>query len=273
MGEVIGIVSGKGGVGKTTLALNLGLAMHLFGENVVIVDGDTKNPNIGLYLGIYQYQATINDVMKGVAKINDAKCTHQTGISIIPASLSSTTSSVGLTKLKNLFTEMGSHVILDFAPGLGREAMSFLDICDKSLIVTNPNIPSVASTLRLINIIESQNKNIFGIVINRTGKSYEISREDIETVCPGKAVWEIPEDENVRKSAMLKTPVLDYNPYSKASIRFREMAANILGREYKESSFPTMRGFFNLFKKRSVTNNQLSELKDEEDRRGDNQNL
>ena len=230
MAEIIGIMSGKGGVGKTTIALNLGLAMHLFGDDITVVDGDIKNPNLGLYLGIYHYPATINDVLKGGAGINDARCRHDTGISIIPASLSST-SYVGLSKTKSLFNDMSGHVIIDFAPGLGSDAMSFLDICDKILIVTNPNIPSVASTLRLINIIESQKKAILGVVINRTGKSYEISREEIETVCPGKPVWEIPEDENIRKSAMLKTPVLDYRPYSAASIRFSKIAASIIGKE------------------------------------------
>lgn len=259
MGEVIGIMSGKGGVGKTTIALNLGLAMHNFGEDVIVVDGDIKNPNLGLYLGIYQYHATINDVLKGRADLNDAMI-KKTGISIIPASLTSTSSSIGLTKLKNLFNDMNGHIILDFAPGLGREALSFLDICDKNLIVTNPNIPSVASTLRLINIIESQNKKILGVVINRTGKSYEIAREDIETVLPGKEVWDIPEDENVRKSAMLKTPVLDYKPYSKASIRFREMAANILGKEFKQLNFPRIRGFLSALKKSPKNSTKNKEM-------------
>jgi len=270
MGEVIGIMSGKGGVGKTTTALNLALAIQHFGDDVIVVDGDIKNPNIGLYLGIYRYPATINDVMRGGAEFNNA-IIKKAGISIIPASLSSTSSSIGLTKLKNIFNDMDGHVILDFAPGLGREALSFLDICDKSLIVTNPNIPSVASTLRLINILERQNKNILGVVINRIGKSYEITREDIETVCPGKTVWEIPEDENVRKSAMMKTPVLDYKPYSRASVRFSEMAANILGKEFKEPSFPRIRDFFSSFR-RPVADNKLPELKDEEDGRGNDQN-
>jgi septum site-determining protein MinD len=248
MGEVIGVMSGKGGVGKTTLALNLGMAMQQLGENVVVIDGDIKNPNLGLYLGIYQYHATINDVMKGSAELSDA-IIRNTDISIIPASLTLTSSGVGLTRLKNLLSDMNGRVILDFAPGLGREALSFLDICDNSIIVTNPNIPSMASTLRLISIVENQNKKILGLVVNRTGKSYEISTEDIETACPGKTVWEIPEDENVRKSAMLKTTVLEYRPYSKASIKFRKMAADVLGKEFKETSFPRIRGFLNALNK------------------------
>jgi MinD-like ATPase involved in chromosome partitioning or flagellar assembly len=176
-----------------------------------------------------------------------------------------------LTKLKKLFDETDSCLILDFAPGLGREAVSFLEICDRCLIVTNPNIPSVASTLRLVNIVESHNKNIIGLVINRTGKSYEISRQDIETVCPGKPVWAIPEDENIRKSAMLKTPLLDYKPYSKAAIGLRTMAASIIGVDYKEPGFYRVRQFLDLFRGRPVSKD-LPELKNNEDGRGDAQN-
>jgi MinD-like ATPase involved in chromosome partitioning or flagellar assembly len=271
MGEVIGIMSGKGGVGKTTIALNLALAMQRLGEDAIVVDGDIKNPNIGLYLGIYRYPATINDVLKGNAELNDAKCKHYTGISIIPASLSFTSPEVGLSKLKNIFSEMSGHVLLDFAPGLGRDALSLLELCDKSLIVTNPNIPSVASTLRLANIIESQNKHILGVVINMTGRSYEISREAIETICPGKAIWEIPEDENVRKSAMMKTPLLDYRPYSRASIKFMEVAANLTGQGYEEPGFSRLRDILSIFRKRPISK-EFPELKDEEDRRGDDQN-
>jgi septum site-determining protein MinD len=271
MGEVIGIMSGKGGVGKTTIALNLAMAMQQLGKNVIVVDGDIKNPNLGLYLGIYQYPATINDVLKGSADLSSAKCTHSTGISIIPASLSSSSSGVGLSKLKKLFDELDSCVILDFAPGLGREAVAFLELCDRCLIVTNPNIPSVASTLRIVNIIESQNKNIIGVVINKTGKSYEIRRQDIETVCPGKPVWGIPEDENVRKSAMLKTPLLDYKPYSKSAESFREVAADIIGMDYKEPGFYRVRQFLDLFRRRPIPK-ELPDLKNNEDGRGDDKN-
>ena len=53
MGKIIGVMSGKGGVGKTTESLNLGLAIHQFNEKVIVIDGDVKNPNLGLYLGLY----------------------------------------------------------------------------------------------------------------------------------------------------------------------------------------------------------------------------
>ena len=51
MSKIIAIVSGKGGVGKTTSAINLGVALNKFGKNVVVVDANLTTPNIGLHLG------------------------------------------------------------------------------------------------------------------------------------------------------------------------------------------------------------------------------
>ena len=240
MGRVIGIISGKGGVGKTTIALNLGLALNRLGENTIVVDGDMKNPNVGLYLGVYNPALSIVDVLKRDADLTEAQYMHSSGLKIIPTSLYESFN-VGLTRLRDLFDNLEGYIILDFSPGLGRDTMSLLEICDESLIITNPNIPSVASTMKLINIIRGQGKNVLGVVINMSGRSYEISREDIELVCNAPILSQIPEDENIRKSAMLKTPVLDYKPYSKASVKLMELAAKISGKYYKPPRFLAIR--------------------------------
>jgi septum site-determining protein MinD len=246
MAKVIGIVSGKGGVGKTTTALNLGLALQQLGEKVVVVDGDIKNPNVGLYLGLYKFTNTIQNVMKG-SDINEAQYLHSSGIKIIPASLSVDDSVIGFSKLKEAFSEMDGYVLIDLAPGLGREVLALLEICDQALVVTNPNIPSITSTMRFISIIRDMNKDVLGVLINRSGKSYEIKREDIEIICDAPIIGEIPEDENVRKSGMMKTPVLQYKPYSKAAIKFKEVAAKLLDINYDPPSFQGFRNIFSYF--------------------------
>lgn len=244
MGRVIGIMSGKGGVGKTTIALNLGLAIHQFGHEVVVIDGDVKNPNLGLYLGIYSPPLTVNDIIKKDIDLNIVKHTHSSGIDIVPAPLLLSSSGLGLTRLRDIFNKKEGYFIIDFPPGLGKETMSLLDICDEVLIITNPNIPSVASTMRVVNIVKSQDKNILGVLVNMAGKSYEIELDAIETVCSAPLLGELPEDENVRKSAMLKTPVLDHKPYSKASLKFKDIAAKITGSNYKKPQLSGLRSFF-----------------------------
>ncbi|MCX6818663.1 MAG: cell division ATPase MinD [Candidatus Aenigmarchaeota archaeon] len=248
MAKIIGIVSGKGGVGKTTTALNLGLALQELGEQVIVVDGDIKNPNVGLYLGLYKFPTTLQNVMRG-ADIKDAQYLHSSGLRIIPASLSIDEAGVGFSRLKEVFNEMEGYVLIDFAPGLGREVLALLEICDNAIVVTNPNIPSITSTMRFISIIREMNKEVLGVIINRSGKAYEIKREDIEIICDAPIIGEIPEDENVRKSAMMKTPVLHYKPYSKAAIKFKGVAARLLDMDYEPPSFSNIRNIFSYFSK------------------------
>ena len=72
MAKVYAIISGKGGVGKITTAINLGTALNQLGENVIIIDGNLTTPNIGLHLGSPIVPITINHVLNGQAKLEDA---------------------------------------------------------------------------------------------------------------------------------------------------------------------------------------------------------
>ena len=72
MARIIVINSGKGGVGKTTTAINLGVALNKMGQEVIIVDANLNTPNIGLQLGAPIVPITLNHILKGKAKIEDA---------------------------------------------------------------------------------------------------------------------------------------------------------------------------------------------------------
>ena len=88
MGRVIAVISGKGGVGKTTTAINLGAALNKFNQEVIIVDANLNTPNVGVHLGAPIVPVTFNHVLKGKADIEEAIYEHSSGTKIIPASLS-----------------------------------------------------------------------------------------------------------------------------------------------------------------------------------------
>jgi len=88
MARLITITSGKGGVGKTTSAINIGAALNAFGKEVVILDANLTTPNIGLHLGAPIVPVNLNHVLLGKAKISDAIYEHESGTKIIPSSLS-----------------------------------------------------------------------------------------------------------------------------------------------------------------------------------------
>ncbi|RMG76099.1 MAG: septum site-determining protein MinD, partial [Bacteroidetes bacterium] len=88
MSRLITITSGKGGVGKTTTAINLATAINSFGKEVVVVDANLTTPNVGLHLGAPIVPISLNHVLLGKAKVQDAIYEHESGTKIIPSSLS-----------------------------------------------------------------------------------------------------------------------------------------------------------------------------------------
>ena len=72
MTRIISILSGKGGVGKTTVASNLGAALVKKGKDTIILDGNVTTPNLSLHLGIPLYPVTLHDFLNKKAQIESA---------------------------------------------------------------------------------------------------------------------------------------------------------------------------------------------------------
>ena len=107
MSKFIVITSGKGGVGKTTTAVNLATAMSSYDEDVALVDINLSTPNIGLHLGAPVVPVTLNHVLAGKSDLIDAVYEHESGAKIIPASLSiKDLDVVNSSKLSSVMKEM-----------------------------------------------------------------------------------------------------------------------------------------------------------------------
>ena len=149
MTKVLCCISGKGGVGKTTSSINLGLALNQFGKKTAVLDANLTTPNVGIYLGVPRVQNTIHDVLNDSRKrLNKAIYQHTSGLHVIPGDLSvRKMSNIKMEKLKSVMADVEGlldYVVVDAASGLGREAHAALDACDKILLVTNPNINGYA---------------------------------------------------------------------------------------------------------------------------------
>ena len=235
MRTVTGVVSGKGGVGKTTVSVNLGLALHKLGEEVVVVDGDLKNPNFGLHLGIFDYDTTVHDVIEKNLSLLEALHIHETGLRFIPAHLSLSYLHVDPTGLKRAFEDFDTKVLVDAPPGLDKNTISVLEACDEVIVVTTPYLPDITDALKTIEVARDMGVKVRGIVLNKVmGHRHEIDKEEIEATLGEKILEEIPFDKNVLKSLALKKPVIEYHPYTPASISFFRLASKLSGKEYKE---------------------------------------
>lgn len=237
MTRIINIVSGKGGVGKTTLTSNLAYALTELGEDVIAIDTNLTTPHLGLHLGIHLAPNTLHDVLRGDTNLSDAIYPHPSGFKILPASMSiNDLTGVDIGKLPEITSKLSGttdYVLMDCAPGLGREAVSSIKAADELILVTSPELPSVADALKTLKIAEKVGKKILGVVVNRVrGKWYELTKWEIEETLNLPVLVEIPEDANVSKSVTIKMPLVEYDSFSPAAIEIRRLAHQLTGREF-----------------------------------------
>ncbi len=242
MAKVYVITSGKGGTGKTTSTVNLGSAFNKFGEEVVIVDANLTTPNIGLYFGAPIVPLNLNHVMQGKANVEDAIYEHESGVKIIPSSLSlKEAKKIKYDSLSEIAIDLKKkfdYVIMDSAAGLGEEAKSAIEVGDDIIVVTNPNILSVTDALKTIKLAEELNKDVKGVIITRVkGERSEMSIQNIKEMLEVPVLGIVPEDDAINESLARKNSVIHTYPRSKSSRAYKEIAAKILGKKLKEESF------------------------------------
>ncbi len=249
MTRVISVISGKGGVGKTTTTANLGAALAARGKNVVILDANLTTPNLSLHLGIPLYPITLHDVLKGKAFMSEATYIHPSGIKVVPASLSvDALKGLNAGRLQRAITELFGKceiVLLDSAAGLGKEAVSAIEAADEVLIVTNPDLPSVTDALKTIKLAERAGARVTGVVANRIKKErHELTEEDIESMLDVPVIAAVPEDSAISQSISAKTPAVHFSPKSRAAREFKRLAARLVSEGYSE---PREKTFFEKF--------------------------
>ncbi len=255
MVRIIDVCSGKGGVGKTTVVANLGFGLQKFGRKVAIVDCNLTTSHLGLYFDLYSSPMTINSFLRNEARLEDIIYSHPTGLKIVPASLElKDIVNIDVSNLRNsLKTAFYNFdiVLLDSAPGLGREALMALQASDEVLFVADPYIPSLIDIVKCYQLINNMDPKPIplGIIINRTrNKPYEINSTEIREFTGLPIIGIVPEDENVLKSVNKKTLVTILKENSPASQAFFEIAARLVGATYKRPTFWSK--VINLFKRK-----------------------
>ncbi len=237
MTRIIGIVSGKGGVGKTTTTINLAAALAQVGHDVIAVDANLTTPHMGLQTGLHLVPSTLHDVLRGTSRVQNALYPHTLGFRIMPGSLGiKDLEGVDIGRLPELTDNLNGkadYVLLDCAPALGREAISALDAVDEIILIANPDLPSITDVMKTAKVAQDMDKNILGIVVNRVrGRSHELSKDHIEDILGLPVISEIPEDRNIARSIAEKMPIIGHAPSSPASVEFRRLAHTIAGKEF-----------------------------------------
>ena len=228
MTRFIAIASGKGGTGKTTTSINLGVALNNLGLKVLVVDGNLTQPNVSLYLGFPQELHGLTEVLNGTKRITDTIYLHPSGMGLIPSN-GSLRLDAGLSKnIGDVMLQLvgkAEVVIMDVGAGLGNEVKSILKSADETLIVTNPDNGAINEAIRTAALAEQLGSVVVGVVLNKvTGNKQDIPLSQIKSTMNRPIISIIPEDKKVRESLLMKNPVVFTHPDSPASLEFTKLA-------------------------------------------------
>ncbi|MEM4483865.1 MAG: cell division ATPase MinD [Candidatus Methanomethylicia archaeon] len=249
LAEVFSIISGKGGVGKTFISINLAYALNNFNKKVLLIDSNITTPNVSIVLRVDRRGKTIHDFLKSKIELEDAIFKTKYGFDLIPGSLQiEDLVDVDLDRLYFLYKvrEKYDYIILDSSAGLGREAYSSIKAADETILVTTPEKAALMDALRAIKICKTLGTKIKGIILNRYTENVDLYK--IETLLEEKLIGTVREDENVQYSMNIGIPLIEIDPNSPASLDILNISKRILGikEEIKEEGFLTK--IFNIFK-------------------------
>lgn len=240
-GEVLLITSGKGGVGKTTFASNIGPALARRGRRVLLIDANfgLRNLDIALNLAprvIYD----LYDVTEGKCGEEKALVPHARypGLCLVGAPQDAARRRIDPGRLKVFVTRMKErfdHIFIDCAAGVGEAFCTAAAASDKAVIITVPTLLSMRDAEKVSLCLEDGGITEFKLVVNRVDpkrmkKKGAVNIDDMIDGVRCGLLGIIPEDKRLeRDMAMGKEPFLDY--YVKANTAFSNIARRILKEE------------------------------------------
>ncbi len=239
MKRVIAVTSGKGGVGKTNVSINLALGLAGIGRRVMVLDADLGMANVDVMLGL-RPERTLADVMDGSCNLQDIIIEGPQGIKIIPASSGikrmadlSQSEHAGMIYAFSALSDMTDVLIVDTAAGISDSVVNFCMAAQEVMIVVCNEPASITDAYAMIKVLNTQYKQdhfrvlvnmahspnegikLFDKLVEVTGRFLDVSLELTGT---------IPFDPNIRKAVQKQKAVIEYNPESSSSLAFKKLA-------------------------------------------------
>jgi flagellar biosynthesis protein FlhG len=237
------ITSGKGGVGKTCLAVNLAFALADQGKRILLVDGDLGLANVDVLLGL-KVRANVRDILDRGADPRETVVTVCPGLGVLPASS-------GVPEMANLGPDDQAlleevlktvaapfdHVLVDTAAGLGPAVLWFNTLADHSLVVVTPDPTALTDAYALIKVLaQHYQQRHFLTVLNNVQGERE-ARQTFATLDQAAGrfldlhldyLGSVPADPAVKRALRSQAPFLEQSPQSRASLAVKTIAARMM---------------------------------------------
>ena len=264
--RVIAVASGKGGVGKTNLSVNLAYALSDMDKKVLVMDADIGMANVDIVMGLTSTYS-LKHVMEGKCKIEDAIVKTPSGINVLTGiSGEEDFIDVSSDEVQRLLAA-SSHlqenydiIIIDIGAGAHPDVLNFIMAADETLIVLTPEPTAIMDAYSLLKILSNHNyRSDLGLVVNMVENNTE-GKEVIERMkgvikeyldIKLELTSNIPYDKKVVKSVKKQQSIFELYPSSSVVKSYKNTAARLIDKE--ETSSQNMKSFFSkivgMFKK------------------------
>lgn len=230
--RTIAITSGKGGVGKSSLAANLSLVLARQGQRVLLLDGDLGLANLSIILNLVPRQ-DLEDVVRGRCRLEDTILSGPRGIRLIPAASGAPSlAEMGAAERRSLVEELGrlgegaDFLLIDTGAGISPIVTTLIGMAEQALVVTTHEPTAFSDAYSLIKVVRHRAPSVSLQLVVNMARSLSQGRETHQRLtrlterflsCPVPLAAVIPWDDCVGKAVVLQQPLTEIFPYSPAT--------------------------------------------------------
>ncbi|MFB6153164.1 MAG: P-loop NTPase [Halodesulfurarchaeum sp.] len=234
MVEAIAVASGKGGTGKTTATLALGMALAEE-HDVTVVDADTGMANLLFHAGLDDVPVTLHDLLIAERDVQVAEAVYERfGMDIVPCGTSLEAFRAAdpdrLTEVVATLAGDTDVLLLDSPATLGsRSAVLPVVLADRVVLIVQPTIPAITDGLKVQEYATAYGTGVAGLVFNKVHEPDAVERIQARTgkYVEGPILGTVPMDDAARAARKAGTPLLEHAPASEAATAFRVAAESL----------------------------------------------
>ena len=241
--RILAVTSGKGGVGKTSICVNLAIALSQQGARTIILDADLGLANVEVLLGLNS-PYNLQQVVSGERRVAEVLVEGPGGILVVPGSS-------GIAKLADLGPQarqrilagleelqyLADFILIDTMAGIGQNVVSFAAAADETFLITTPEPSAIVDAYAMLKtIFQVREEAVLKLIVNQALNQSQARAvmDKLGMVAHqflGRALSYggfVPRDAHVYRGVMQTRPFVLQFPRAQASVRLQELAGQIL---------------------------------------------